>query len=284
MIKPGIDFDLLSSKIESLRISLDSMMKRKIEMDLKIVEMEKKFEIIENRIRESISEKIMDEIKFNKKDLMTANIRVDSLERVSRELISTVQNLENSMKKFENIDKMTSFGKDVEEKIERFKFVEEESRRLSGRMELMYDSIDKKLEKMKFLEKKTEEISSSVEILRKDTNATRLIALDRAKKEDLKNLYKMMDDIKGKTNVGEVNKFMASMEGRIASIERNYKKDIEVFVSTFQARMSEMGKTPTVFDSQIGELLNKIIFLESRMIALENVMQEPSKTQPVILE
>ena len=284
MIKSGIDFDLLSSKIESLKISLDGMVKKKIEMDLKIVEMEKKFEIIENRIRESISEKIMDEIKGNKRDLMTANIRVDSLERVSRELISTVQNLENSMKKFENIDKMTSFGKDIEEKIERFKFVEEEMKRLSARTEMIYDNIDKKLEKIKFVERKTDEIFSSLQRLRRDTDATRILVLDRAKKEDLKNLYKMMDEIKGKTNVGELNKFMASMEERMALIERNYKKDIEVFISTVQARMSEVGKTTPVFDTQMSELLNKLIFLETRMMTLEKIMQEPSKTQPVILE
>lgn len=284
MMQTGVDFDLLSSKIESLKISLDSMLKKKIEMDLKIVEMEKMFEIIETKIRESVSEKIMDEIKFNKKDLMTANIRVDSLERVIRELITNLQNMENSMKKFENIEKMTSLGSDIEEKIERFKFVEEEMKRLSTRTEMIYDSIDKKLEKIRSVEKRTEEMNEVLERVRKDVDANKLLTLDRVKKEDLKNLYKMMDDLRKKTKFDDLKKFLSAMETRISLMEENSRKEIQDLISSAHSQVEDLGSTPNVVDSQITELLNKIIFIETRIGAVEKLMEEPSKINPVILE
>lgn len=337
-IRPGIDFDLLSSKIESLRISLDSMTKKKIEMDLKIAEIEKKFEIIENRIRESVSEGIMDEIKSNRKDLMTTNIRVDSLERVSRELMSGVQNLENSIKKFESLERITLLNKDIEDKIERFKFIENDTKRLSSKVEMMYDDIQKKLMVMGNLERNISKLNETVSSVTKELNKNKIDISNKVNVDYAKNFEKKLEEIsvEMRNKLGEFNNktqatddLFAKMNERVNLVENRYRNLVEsmkktevkqkpedlqkilVSLSGHESRLSEVSnqvsniqqriysfekdvqqkvielKTPNIVDEQISELLNKIVFLESRLGAVESLMQktqEVSKIQPVILE
>jgi len=370
--KPGIDFDLLYSKIESLRISLDSMIKKKIEMDLKMTEFEKKFEIIESRIRESISESIMDEMKNNRKDLMTTNIRVESLERVSRELLGSIQNLENSMKKFESLERMTILGKDIENKIERFKFIEEEMKRLSSKVELMYGDIERRLTIMGNLERNVSKLNERFSSLTKEFDKSRIDIANKVGNDLIKGLEKKLeermnemrneleknrmdvasrvsiDSIRGlekkleeksnemRNRLGEFNNkiqftdsMLAKINERINVVDNNYrnaaqnvkkveakqspealKQVVEILKNhesrlsgfynqinntqnrisdlqnTVQQKVAEMKVTSDA-DEQVNELLNKIIFLESRLGAIESLMiksQEVSKAQPVILE
>jgi archaellum component FlaC len=337
-IRPGVDFDLLSSKIESLRISFDSMTKKKIEMDLKIVEIEKKFEIIENRIRESVSESIMDEIKSNRKDLMTANIRVDSLERVARELVSGTQNLENSMKKFESLERITLLNKDIEDKIERFKFIEDDTKRLSSKVEMIYGDIQKKLMVMGSLERNISRLNENVSSVTKELNKNKIDIANKVSSESIRGLEKkfeeMSNDIKNKIGgfsakaqvtddlFVKINERVNLVENRYRNLVENMKKtevkqkpeDLQRILGSLtshESRLSQVSsqvsnihqrissfekdvqqkvielKTPNIVDEQISELLNKIVFLESRLGAVESLMQKTqdvSRVQPVILE
>ena len=370
--KPGIDFDLLSSKIESLRISLDSMIRKKIEMDLKMTEFEKKFEIIENRIRESISESIMDEMKNNRKDLMTTNIRVESLERVARELMGSIQNLENSMKKFESLEKVTLLGKDIENKIEKFKFIEEEMKRLSSKIELMYGDIEKRLMIIGNLERNVSKLNERISSLSKEFDKSRIDIGNKVGNDLIKGMEKKlqekMNEVRNeleKTRMDTANKvgsdsinvlerridersnemrnklielnnrtqstesMLAKTNERVNAVDSNYRNAVQSMKKTevkqiqqepkqvmeilknhdsrltgiydhitntqnrisnlqnsVQRKFAEMG-TVSSADEQINELLNKIVFLESRLGAVESMMlkgQQASKAQPVILE
>jgi chromosome segregation ATPase len=370
--KPGIDFDFLSSKIESLKLSLDSMTKKKIEMDLKIAEMEKKFDIIENNIREAVTENVTDEIKNNRKDLMTTNIRIDSLERVSRELLGSIQNLENSMKKFESLERVTLLSKDIENKIEKFKFIEEEMKRLSSKVELMYGDIERRLTIMGNLERNVSKLNERFSSLTKEFDKSRIDIANKVGNDLIKGLEKKLEErmnemrneleknrmdvasrvsidsirglekkLEGKSNemrnmLGEFNNkiqftdnMLAKINERINVVDNNYRnatqnvKKVEAKQSpqelkqvmeilknhesrlsetynqinntqnrisnlqnTVQQKVAEMKITSDA-DEQVNELLNKIIFLESRLGAIESLMiksQEVSKAQPVILE
>jgi len=360
-IRPGVDFDLLSSKIESLRISLDSMIKKKIEMDLKIVEIEMKFEIIENRIRESVSESIMDEIKSNRKDLMTTNIRVDSLERVCRELMGGVQNLENSIKKFESLERVTLLNKDIEDKIERFKFIEDDTKRLSSRVEMIYGDIQRKLMAMNNLERNVAKLNETISSMTKEFNKSKVEVANKVSVEVIKNLENKLQNVgdsfnrvfdrinsieQNKVNADSIkdigkrfddikNRIQATddlfkrMNERMNIFENQYRNMIESTkkakveakpeefqrvlgtlrghesrltgiynqLSSMQSRVSNLegsiqqkiieAKSPNIVDEQISELLNKIVFLESRLGAVESLMQknqDVSRVQPVILE
>jgi chromosome segregation ATPase len=336
--KPGIDFDFLSSKIESLKLSLDSMTKKKIEMDLKIAEMEKKFDIIENNIREAVTENVTDEIKSNRRDLMTTNIRIDSLERVSRELLGSIQNLENSMKKFESLERVTLLSKDIENKIEKFKFIEEEMKRLSSKIELMYGDIERRLTIMGNLERNVSKLNERFSSLTKEFDKSRIDIANKVGNDLIRGMEKKLEEKSNemRNRLGEFNNkiqftdsMLAKINERINVVDNNYrnaaqnvkkveakqspqelKQVVEILKnhesrlsgfynqinntqnrisnlqSTVQQKVAEMKITSDA-DEQVNELLNKIIFLESRLGAIESLMiksQEVSKAQPVILE
>lgn len=265
VLRPGFDFDLLSSKIAALRVNLDDISKRLSENSLKISEFDTRFEIVNNKIRESASEQFLDELKNNRKDLINTNVRVDSLERVARELMTSVQSTETSMKNFESIENITSLSKNVEEKLERFKFIEDEMRRLSSRIEMIYQNIDNELEKIRITEKKTTQISESVSELAGEVDRNRVDVLSGVRRDEL-------------------DKLKSSFEERIAFLEGNYKKDVDSVLSLLRAQVSELKSPANIFDAQISELVNRLVSLESRLAAIERIIQEPSKVQPVVIE
>lgn len=231
IVKPTVDFDLVTAKFNSLRADIDSMNKKKLEMDIKLAEFEKKFEIVDDRLRGSLAEGMTEEIKTARKDLLSTNIRIDSLERVSRDLISQVQTNENSLKKFESFEKLSSLSKDIEEKIERFKFIEGEMKRLSSRVEMMYQNIDERLDRVKDIERRVPELSDMIAKSNKDMDKIRIDMMDRITKEELS---KRLGEFKGRAEkefpaniinqLRAFDKMLNDMEKRMGSIESTYKK------------------------------------------------------------
>ncbi len=393
-VKPGIDFDLLSSKIEAEGKNIDELFKKKLELDLKIGGAIKKIDILESKIRESPSEKILDEIRSNREEIISTNAKFDSLERVSRELMGDIQNVQNSVKKFETLEKVSLISKDIEEKIDRFKFIEEETRRVSSRVESIYDSIDKRLDKIKSLEKKVPELTEIVSKLRegmdktkaemsKDVNKklekiraieervpeltdtvsklreemdkNKAEILDKTKKEmsekiasmgsiepivrkidsladeyrnfaedvskriilmentkpalekridkltkdfpviekEIEPFIKRTDSLEKKMKeikLDDVNRILtdvttkiAVIESKINSIDKDYENKIGEFGSRIQEKLAGF-RQPSFLDEQLKDMVNRMIFLESRLMAIESMMQETSRAVPIIIE
>jgi chromosome segregation ATPase len=286
---PGVDFDLLSSKIEALRGSMDELSKKRIEMDLRIAEIAKKFEIMEKRMRESLSEKVLDEIRINKKEIIGTNARIDSIERVTRDLISSLRNVETSIKKFESLEKASMLSKEIEEKIERFKFIEDETKRLSSRIEKIYDSIDRRLDKMKSMEKKFPEIAGLVKGMMKEMERIRTQVLEREKKEDVKRKFREFEEkmlLPLKSQIETLNdriialrdlKFsiekrltelaeseIRPIKERIVSVENEYKKlsDMKEAVGNVFKKIDEMQKGLNKRFGMIEERMKKSVKIE----------------------
>ncbi len=187
-VKTPIDLDLVNSKISSLKDTIGSIEKKKMEIDLKFSEMNKKLELIESEVKNLPTERFFDEVNLNKKDLVATNMRIDSVERVYKDLINTIRELENSVRKFDSLENIHGLSKDIEDKIARFKFVEDELRRLSIRMESMYSGMDEKISNVSQVERKVSEILDSINNLRRELDKQRLEILDRVKKDDLAKL------------------------------------------------------------------------------------------------
>lgn len=212
---PGVDFDFLCSKIDEQKSSIDRILKKMAETDLKLIGLDKKSEILEVQMRESAPEIIRDEIKLNRKDLAAASARMDSLERVAREMLAEQETLRKTIGKFENLERISLLGKDIEEKIERFKFIENEIRRLSSRVELIYDNIDKRLVKIKNIERRSEDLATSLSNMSKEIDKTRAEVLVRATRDDVS---KEVDE-RMKTHLKDLNKILAMQEERVATVE-----------------------------------------------------------------
>ena len=364
--KPGMDFDFLAAKIESVKSGIDILSDKKVETELKIGGIEEKIKLLENRLREAVSQKIFDEIKSNKRDIMTANIRMDIVEKILKEVNFEMQELGKTVKKFESFEKLSLLSKDVEEKLERFKFIEDEIRRLSQRVEMIYDGIDKDLVKLKSSDRNYEKISASISELRKEFERNRMDLhrkadadninelsrkvdqatttmnervgiiedhlkskttdasneeiinrinninrklendfekfkdieknIDEMKKEvgkkvgeaisrSTKNIpqharldggvavdfKKVLDELKAtEDQIGILSKQLANMEGRMRGMQVEMEKRI--------GKVQQIASTKTDIDTQIGEMINKIVFLESRLGAVEGVMQKTQES------
>lgn len=306
------NLSILKSQTESISKELyekvKEISKKKLELDLKITEMIKKIDILENKIRESPSQEILDELKLNKREIISTNARIDSLEMVARELMNDIQNVKNSVKRFESFEKVSILSKEIEEKIERFKFIEDEMRRLSSRVELIYDSIDKRLDKIRDLEKRVPELTETVSKLSKEMDKNRIEILDKTREEisrriasvervksslereiskSLEEKFKTIE----KRKAEEVNRILtditmkiAVIESRIASIETNYEKKIDEFRSAVREKLVEIRAQPSLLDDQVKEIVNKIVFLESRLMGIESMMREKREALPIIIE
>lgn len=320
-IKPTIDFDLFQSKIESLRISVDDMLKKKIEWELKLAEIEKKFDILENRIRESLSEKILDEIKLNEQNIIATNVRIDFIERVYKDLIKNVQGIENSLKKFESLERFSLLSKEIEEKIDRFKFIEDETRRLSSRVETIYANIDERLEKVSQLDKKFSQISESLSRLAQDVDKVRIALMSSASKEDVnKRISEFEKKFLPEIKIVEVKRFGEDLIKRMEEAKREMDRRIKELENVAKAPTQDLEKRIDILNSkikdvqnallvridevkglvekriatltvpsplateQITELFEKLVFLETRLSAIEKVMLEVPRSVPIIIE
>lgn len=224
--KTGVDFDFANSKMDSLKIGLDILSDKKVETDLKIAGLEEKILILDNKIKESLSQKFLDEIKINKRDIMTTNVRLESAERVLRAITSELHGLSNTVKKFENFERLTLLNKEIEEKLQRFKFIENETSRLSSRMELIYDDLDKRLEVVKSIEKNFGKVSDVVSNLMKEVDRNKIETSQRLKRVDVENMLKEVEQ----KNI-EIEKMFGEFENRIRTITKSQiaqiKKDVE---------------------------------------------------------
>jgi len=297
--QPTIDFDLLASRVEVEKESIDELSKKKLELDLKLTEMGRKIDILENKMRGTSDQQTMEGLKSNRKEIATTNVRIDSLERVARELMGNVQNLERSMKKFESLERVSLLSKDIEDKIERFKFIEDETRRLSSRVELIYDTIDRRLEKIKDIERGFPELAETVSKLSQEIDKNKIEVLEKTKQEisdrteGLRSFSKQAESLERKMKelkAGEINRILtdvttkiAVIESKLSLMETDYRKKIEEFASAAREKIVEV-KAPSFLDEQIKELVNRIVFLESRLMGIESMMREKREALPIIIE
>lgn len=75
--KPTVNYDFLKSKIESLESGIDNMTKKKMDLDLKLNELDKRFDSLETKMKYSLSGKFVDELKIVKKTIEETREEVD---------------------------------------------------------------------------------------------------------------------------------------------------------------------------------------------------------------
>ena len=348
--KAGADFEFFNSKLESIKTGINLLSDKKVETDLKISGVEEKINILDERIKEAVSQKFIDEIRLNKRDIMTASLRVESIEKVVKELTNELNEMNKTVKKFENFERLTILNKDIEDKLQRFKFVEDQTSKLSSRIEVIYDDLNNRFFGVGNLKKDMEKISNMVSGLNKeveknkteieqrnknlDNDHRRISELEKAvvenkgihigsARENMESFDNKIVELNEKVDrlnkevpqviieTGHLNDKMNSLMQRMATsdgkignlfqvtkgakpqeIKIDDKRFSQVFnqISTVEDELRSLKKEAKpeidtrVYDEQIEELLGKLVFLESRMAAIERSMHETSTVNPIILE
>ncbi len=111
--------------------------------------------------------------------------------------------------------------------------------------------------------------------------------------DDIRKLFDSIDsrigNVEGRlkeTKVGGMEKIldgisskMIEFENKIGELEGKYGK-----IERFGERISEVRAPPTFFDEQVKNLISRIVFLESRLVAIEGSMEKASMSLPIIME
>ena len=264
----GFDFDYLASKVEGIKTDLEEMNKRKLEMELKAVDYENKLSMTAEDLKESLTNALTNEIKSTRKEIITQATRIDAVESVTRNITSEIEKLNVLLNKFQSIESLMGLGKTIEGKIETMRFLENEIRKLSSNVGTIYDNISSEIGKIKNFEAQLAVSNDGMKNfkveLEKLKNHPHLVKGTEAE------INKLLDDVIVKNEKGMENLHakISELRGEIEKLKR--ERPIETI-------------KPLERD-ELTRIMNKLVFLETRISAIEKDMGETSKMQPIIIE
>lgn len=251
-VAPGVDVDFINKKIESFKEAVEDVEKEKMDTDARLRVLEKNLEDMERDMKRSASNKVIKELDGTNKDVMNMSSKIESTEKIIRMLTEDVRKMEKNVKKFESFERLRHLSKDVEEKIERFKFIEDELRRLSSRMEMMYSGIDDRIEKFNDLDRKMEKMQEFFPGVAEQLDRNRLDIL--ALKKQGKNSEEFKEKIRQvEGEMTSINASISSLEKAVRAIAASAQKpkglhmkmkgDMEEKLSDMEARIDQLQST-----------------------------------------
>jgi len=290
---PPLDFNLINSRMESLKTMVDTLSNKRVETELKISTMEQKINELKNRGEESVPGMLIEAVKESRKAIEVLKIRNESIERVVKELTKSMKEVELSARRFEGFERLSALQDDVDKKLMQFRFMQEEIKKLSNRIEIVYNDLDGRLDNIKKVERSTKANNEEMRDIREQFDK---IKFDIKKSNTIASDVRLLKD-----NMEELNKTIdrvASLSEKKISARKSSKKDTEL-VKELEDRISRIEnslndikykidsngeKGLTDYESKLGEIIDKLVFLETRLSAVESIFHTSSKTQAVIIE
>ncbi len=247
-----------------------------IGLSRKLSEINSRIESVEN-FSKSLPE---DSQRLVKKELDTINrkfsvidSRTDAAENVSKNILEEVSGIKSSMKKFESFENASTLVKELQNKMDEFKFIESEIKRVSNRVEGFYTNIDQKLDKMRELEKVFPQMKQDLDQLRdeisKKLDENKILILDRATKEE----------------TSEIRDRLGQAESKISDSQlKEIQQNIEKLREEIRDGISEAKEPLSVINIEMSDFMSRIVAIETRLGNIEKIMQAVGKVQPIILE
>ncbi len=290
-----VDFDYVGSKIESLNSTIDMLSEKRMETELKVASLEQRIEEAEKQAEQSVPAALFEVVKESRKGLQIMKVRTQAIERVVAELSKNMRDVEASSKRFEGFERLTALQKDVDDKLRQFRFVKDETTRLSNRVEMIYDDLDTRLNKAKGIEREVKSITEGLTEMRKEMEKVKFdLKKTGMASNEIKSLSKRIESIDSvvknmalasdKKEVPipinpKVAKAIKQLGDRVIKVE-NTLKDVSASVETMPSTEDET----TDFNSKLTDIVDKLVFLESRLTAVESTFQTSSKTQALVIE
>jgi len=287
----GVDFDFVNSKLNSIKTAIDMLSDKRLETDLKLSGLEHKFEAMAKERTETTPIKMFEVVKESRKGMDMLKIRMESVERVVGELSKNMRQVETAARRFESFEKLSALQNDVDNKLRQFTFVKDEIKRLSNRVEMMYDDIDKRLNKNRRVEGEVQSLIDATKQIKKEMDRMNFnLKRNSAVVGDVKALKHNIEELgkdaaggrrpaKGMTAQPGVSDTLKKMNDRMMRLERAVG---DVKSSVVNISGDESGYVD--YGSRMDDIVDKLVFLESRLIAIESMFQTSSKTQAVVLE
>ena len=301
------DFGFISTKINSLKTAIDILSDKRIENEMKITALEQRLANVHagEGGDSPLSEKMIDELRTMKRDVEGAKLRMDSVERVVQETAKTAHDAEAASRRFEGFEKLSGLQAEIDDKLRQFRFVQDELGRLSNRIEMMYEGVEKRFSELRGAEREMHNLGKAVADARKEIEMTKFGLKRAASKEDVAGLaaevggarrlegrveelgeaVRKLDAAYGRESQGgvsaEVLVIMKEMADRLENAERTII-DMQTGAGAPPAVPGQLGMQD--FEGRMNDVIDKLVFLESRLSALEAIFQTSSRTQAVVIE
>lgn len=220
------------------------------------------------------------EIETFSRNLSAMDSRIDAMEHVSKKLTEQIQKSNLDLHKIGNIDRLSSISKEISNKMDEFKFMESEIKRISNRVEGFYENLDKRLDKIREFDKQFPEVRQDMKGLREEVmrklDENKVVLLDRSTKDETSALR---SDIKRLE--GEIAKLRGNMDNSsIVDMERQIKK----LMDDIKKDMSKSNEPISVMNIELSDMMSRIIAIETRMGNLENITQKMGTASPIVIE
>lgn len=156
---------------------------------------------------------------------------------------------------------------------------------LSSRVNALKENIDYLLNRKTETDMKIENLRKAVAKIAENAVSTDIIETIEKSKRVLVDLGNRIESIENSLKSFETAKTTGSekLYKKIVDMYNEMNKELEEAKKLTTAQALKAGP-PTSLDTQIDELLNRIIFLESRMRAIEKTLEKKDKSGPIILE
>ena len=304
------DFDFVNTKINSVKSAIDMLSDKRIENDMKISALEQRLAAVHaggpDEGASMLSEKLLDELKSIRRDVETAKLRMESVERVTQETARTAHDAETASRRFEGFERLSGLRNEVDEKLQQFRTVQSEISNLSNRIESMYEGVEKRFAELRGAEREMHDMGRVLADTRKELDVLRVSSHRAASKEDLAKVAV------GSNMAGRLEGKVAELEDAIHRMDKAYERvsssggmssEILVIMKEMEDRLEASERAiadvrgasgsvvsatglmgPQDIEGRFNDVIDKLVFLESRLSAMEAVYHTSSKTHAIVIE
>lgn len=294
-LKPSTSVGLLTKRIDEMGDELDTRI-RGIEGDLAFVkEKSTTFSVPEtlakdieearsnftiNNARLEAMENAMKEFATNvqaiKQDIK-GSAHVEGLEQMVKEYGKELDKLKPAIKKMASFEKITNLKEDVENKLEEFRVLQEETEKLAKKTKSMYSGVDKRAEIVKEFESNLPALTESINELKKDVDKTKSSLSKKMKivkdfevqlpviTESINKLEKKLEKGKGEfsevVKKEELTELVKRNEESFKGFEKrldNLKSGVQESTAPFMDSIAKLDRRLNMLEETQGEVMKGV--------------------------
>ncbi|MBI2084551.1 MAG: hypothetical protein HYT70_02995 [Candidatus Aenigmarchaeota archaeon] len=241
---------------------IKSMEEFKTEIDMKKESIKFMVDSLEEKLKGPLPEKALEKLMKTRSDWNINAARLDSLEAMVKTYTKQVESMEPTLKKLESFDKVVDLRNEIAQKFD-------EVRKMHGSVE----KLAKELNSMN-VRKERATFESKINVVN-----TALAEMDERMQVNDNDMSVFQGNLMTfEKNLKDLRELVGKSESMHGAENETPKRinDLEIAV--------EAMKTPGAINDQIGELISRLVFLESRLGAMETMIRSGHGYSAIIIE
>ena len=271
-------------------------------LDAEKVKLTSLTEHIEKNLETPLPERAVQELEKIRNDWLINMAKIDGVEKFVENFSNEINQLKPVIKKLETFEKLMDLQTEITEKLDAFKEYRDHIEDAMAKNEETERRIQREVSKVKNTEKMFSQIDQSLSVLSKEMERNK-----REMEDVVRPLEVRIDSVTA--NVKDSQDIAMTLDKRLDSIDEMIaivQDDMSVLQGTMMALEGSLSKIPeeddklgvitsrmnelqnrvesirmsTTFDEQLSEIVSRLVFLESRLVAMESV----SRMSAIVVE